>query len=417
VFVCHNIVTNPEANSFPAVSSFTVNPDGTLNYAGNYFTNNNPYAISVSPNGRFVAVSHASSSATTEDLLVFRVEPDASLTMWAVFATPDSPLDVEWVTNGAVACTETDSSGPNFVHVYRFVETNPIHSRLTLIDTEEIGANSAYLQGHPSGGFLFANDAALGGAGLKIRTFKVNEDDTLSFVSDAFTSLYPLDMAVTHDGSTLYSGAGIGLLFGGDPHRVHGFSIDPDTGSLGTLEGSPYFSPGDAPAHVTVTGDDQFLLVGHGGDGDVRSFQIDSESGSLTDTGNVVSVGGQGDIGGIAALDRFLFATKRFSSTGSPSGLRVYQVDDFGGFIQIGGDIDTFGSGSDAVAVWKPAACAPGDINCDAQVNDLDIAAFVSALLGTPQEPIHVGRSDLNGDAFANGLDVPGFVGAYLNAP
>ncbi|MBK8269431.1 MAG: beta-propeller fold lactonase family protein [Planctomycetes bacterium] len=126
VFVAHNIATNPNFNNYAAVTSFTVNSDGTVEWVGNYFTNDNPQAIALSPNGKWLAVTHGTSNSVTEDLLVFRVESDASLTMRAVYSTPDSPLDVEWINDETVACTETDLSGDNFVHVYRFSDTNPI---------------------------------------------------------------------------------------------------------------------------------------------------------------------------------------------------------------------------------------------------------------------------------------------------
>ena len=196
IFVCHNIAVNPP-NTFPAVSSFTMDPDGTVHYVGNYATNNNPQAISVSPNGRFLAVTHGTSSSTTEDLIVYRIESDASLTMWAVYATPDSPLDVEWISNDVVACTETKTSGTNRVHVYRLAENNPVATRLTLIDSEPTGVFTAYLQRHPSGNYLYASDSDLGGTSLHIRLFAVNPDKTLEMVNDINTPSYPLDMTVT----------------------------------------------------------------------------------------------------------------------------------------------------------------------------------------------------------------------------
>ncbi|HWL92637.1 MAG TPA: dockerin type I domain-containing protein [Phycisphaerae bacterium] len=414
VFVCHNIATNPNFNNYAAVSSFTIDVSGNVTYVGNYFTNDNPQAIAVSPNGRFLAVTHGTASSTFEDLLVFRVEPDASLTMWAVFSTPNSPLDVEWISNDVVAATETRDGGVNRIHAYRLVENNPVATRLSLIDSEETGVFTAYIARHPSGDFLYVSDSALGGASLKVRAFTVNTDDTLTFLSDTNLTSYPLDLAISNDGTKLYSAGGIGLLSGGDPHRIHGFDIAAD-GIPVVMGTSPFHSSGQSPAHVAITGNDRILLAGHGGDGDVHSFLISDEDGFLTETGFEISVGGQGDIGAIAALGSTLFATRRYSSTGNPSGLLQYRVGADGSFEQVGGVIDTHGTASDAIDVWLPTAVAQGDINDDGNVDELDVAALVAVLLGMPQAPEHVARSDFNGDSAVDGRDLELFVGYFLN--
>jgi len=414
VFVCHNIATNPQFNNYAAVTSFTVNPNGTVNHVGNFPTNDNPQAISVTPNGRFLAVSHGTASSTTEDLIVFKINPDASLTMWAVILTPDSPLDVEWVTDDVLVACETRSSGQNFVHAYRLVENNPIHSRLTLIDTEPTGAFTAYLQRHPSGQYLYASDSPLTSGANKIRSFAVNPDGTLTFIEDEFVGSYPLDLAISHDGTKLYSAGGIGSLSGGSSQLIHGFITEGNAGIF-PMNGTPFVSQGDSVAHVTVTGDDRFLLAGHGGDGDVRSFLISPEDGFLTDTGNVISIGGQGDIGAMKAVDRFLFVTRRYSSTNNPQGLLVYHINQNGSFVNVGGLIDTQGTASDAVAAWKPPANSQGDVNNDGQVNLLDIPALIAVMMGAPIDPSHVGRADLNHDGLADGRDIHYFVNYLLH--
>lgn len=415
VFVAHNIATNLQFNNFAAVSSFIVNPDGTVTWVGNFFTNDNPQAISLSPDGRWLAVTHGTSNSVTEDLLVFRVESDASLTMRAVYATPDSPLDVEWINNDTVAALETDTGGNNRVWVYRFVDSNPMITRLTQIDSEPTGVFTAYLQRHPTGNYLYSSDSALNGSSLKVTTFEVNPDGTLTFRADTNTSSYPLDMTITHDGTKLYSAGGIGLLSGGDPHRVHGFLVGAEDGILIPMDGTPFSSPGNSPAHVAVTGNDQHLIVGHGSDATIHSFAISPEDGFLTHTGNSIDIGNQGDIGGITTAEDYLYVTKRYSSTGAPSGLLIYRINPDGSFFQIGGVVDTHGTASDAVAAWVPAPTSRGDINADGFVNELDVIAFTQVLIDLPLDPDHIGRSDLNFDSAADAKDIPIFVDYYLN--
>jgi len=63
-----------------------------------------------------------------------------------------------------------------------------------------------------------------------------------------------------------------------------------------------------------------------------------------------------------------------------------------------------------------PGVGAPvGDINGDGLANIDDVSPFVSVLLGSPIEPLHVGRSDLNGDSAANGLDIAPFLNAIVS--
>ncbi|MBK8269432.1 MAG: hypothetical protein IPK83_14450 [Planctomycetes bacterium] len=289
-------------------------------------------------------------------------------------------------------------------------------TRLTLIDSENTqGEFTDYLQRHPSGQFLYASDSPLCGS-FKIRAFQVEADGTLTFISDTFTSTYPLDMAASNNGRWLYSVAGIGNFCAGDNHVVHGFQVDSEVGTLSPIDGTPFFSPGQSPAHVAVTGDDGILLVGHGGDGSIHSFTISPEDGYLTLSGYSIDVGNQGDIGGaIATGDDFLFVTRRYSSTGSPSGMLVFRMNPDGSFFQIGGTIDTHGTASDAIKAWAPPPTSRGDINNDGVVDDLDVVAFVNVLVDTPLDPAHVIRSDLTLDSVADGKDVPVFVDYYLN--
>src|SRR5690606_23971878 len=97
--------------------------------------------------------------------------------------------------------------------------------------------------------------------------------------------------------------------------------------------------------------------------------------------------GSQGDIGGITTADDFLYVTKRYSSTGSPSGLLIYRVNPDGSFFQIGGLVDTHGTASDPVVAWVPAPTSRGDINNDGVVDELDVIAFTQVLLDQAVDP------------------------------
>lgn len=413
LFVAHYIATNPQFDNYASVSSFTINPSGTLNFVSTVYTNDWPQTISISPDGKFLAVGHGTSSSTFEDVLVFEVKPDASLEMYAVTLTPDSPLDVCWVKDRILAVTETRSSGTNRVHTYFLDE---VIKRLVLVDSEETGSFNSYLVAHPSGAYLYAQDSPLAGT-QQIRAFSVDEDGEMTFVGSAFTTLYPLEMVMSSTGDRLYATAGIGLLSGGDSHRIHGFQVNPADGTLSDIPGTPFFSPGDSPADVAISGDDSVLIVGHGADGDLHTFFISEEDGFLTPTGFFFSVGGQGDIGKVAALDDLVFATREFSNTsqGIPAGLLTFRLEADGSLTQIGDTLNTNGKRPQSLAVWKPAPNSRGDIDADGDVDDVDVSLFVGVLLGNPLDPDHVGRSDLNDDGLADGRDIALFTFYYLN--
>ncbi len=414
VFVAHYIPTNADAENYPSIASFTVNPGGTLSFVGIAYTNNWPQTISLSPDGKYLAVAHGTASSTFEDVLIFEVNSDASLEMYAVTLTPDSPLDVCWVRDRILAVTETNSAGDNFVHTYFLDE---VIKQLILVDTEFSGDFTSYLAAHPSGNYLYAQDSPLCGS-QGIRTFAVDEDGEMTFVSSVTTPLYNLEMMVTSTGDRLYAASGIGNFCGeGDPHRINGFSVSPLDGTLSQLPGSPYFSPGDSPADVAISGDDSFFIAGHGGTGDVHTFFISPEDGFLTHSGFSVDIGGQGDIGKVATLDDLVFVTREFSSTqlGTTAGLLVFRLEDNGVLTPIGDLVNTNGRRPQSLATWKPAPTSRGDIDADGDVDETDLSLFVAVLVGTPLDDAHIERSDLNNDGLADGLDVDPFTFHYLN--
>ena len=51
-------------------------------------------------------------------------------------------------------------------------------------------------------------------------------------------------------------------------------------------------------------------------------------------------------------------------------------------------------------------SCARGDLNCDGEVNALDLQLMVNVILGTQTDAAIVARADLNGDVVRNALDL-----------
>lgn len=75
--------------------------------------------------------------------------------------------------------------------------------------------------------------------------------------------------------------------------------------------------------------------------------------------------------------------------------------------------------GIDDLAFNTPAAAPKGDMNCDTEVDMLDVAPFALALIDAPAydasfAPCDVRRADMNCDRRVDALDVQGFVNALI---
>ncbi|TVQ60896.1 MAG: hypothetical protein EA379_07370 [Phycisphaerales bacterium] len=390
VFVANN------GNLEGSVSSFVVNPDGTVTLKERYITGTRPstsvfepgcnaYAASLSPNGRHLVTSHAAgSSSPVQQLSMFRVHDDASIEFLAAFSTPTSPLGIAWITNDLLAVTRTGGSS-NGVYVYRYNPFAPGGPTLTNIDIKIVGSFTSYLAAHPSGKYLYASNS-LGGSSLFV--FEVNPNGTLTQIQEFVTPALPLGPGISADGRLLYAGGGISA--GGK--AVIGATID-SAGMLAALPDAPWTSPGASPKQVVLTPDNAFAAVAHGTDSSVRIFSVDEMTGDLTYTGGTVSIGIQGSLGEIGIMDNLLFACDRDTIGDGERGLRAYEIDAAGLLTPTGPIVDTGGIAPNGIAVWKPC---PGDANGDGVVDFADLSA-VLANFGES-------GSDVPGDVTADGV-------------
>jgi 6-phosphogluconolactonase len=75
-------------------------------------------------------------------------------------------------------------------------------------------------------------------------------------------------------------------------NTISGYAIDPTTGALQQIAGSPFPCPG-GPYYLNVTPNPGFLIVGNNGNGTVGTYAIDSHTGVLTQaSGSPVSTVG-----------------------------------------------------------------------------------------------------------------------------
>jgi hypothetical protein len=328
LFVANNVGDN--------IKSFRVNPDGTLTGIGTFAAGDGPQTISLSPDGRFLAVGHGTASVTTEELRIYEVNPSGSLSLRLTTTVPDSPLDVLWLNNGALAVTKTGS--PANVQVYSW---NPSGSSLSQIDLEPTGLFNSALS--TNGRFLFANDST----GNTIRAFRINANSTLDLVDTQSTSPFlPVSIGLRPDGNYLYGAGGIS----GDGNRVFGYRVNAD-GSLDPTVPGDFTSPGESPKNFAFTADGQYAFVGHGTDATIQVFRSDPGTGVLDATGFSYDVGFQGTLGEIAVLGNLLFACDNSTIFDNRTGVVSLRINPNGSLTEVG-IFPSDGARPDYLAVW-----------------------------------------------------------------
>lgn len=345
VFIANN------GNLEGSVTAMRVADDGTLVFVDRVITGTRPsssdpcpgcnaYEIALSPNGRHLATGHAASNDPTQQLTLFEVLPDGSITQTGAFLVPSTPMDLLWLSDGYLAVIRTATS-PDQVAVYRFDPVGPV---LTEVEAENIGTFCSYLALHPNRQVLYVNDS---GSERLIRAFAVGSDGSLTLIDTESTgSYYGLELTLTHDGTKLYAAGGITEV-------VLGFHVAAD-GSLAPMASSPFPEAGDSPSNVFCSSDDRYLLVGHGTDATLRSAEIDPVSGDLAYTGHLFDVGFQGTLGDVATLEGWAFVTDNSTVLDGLMGIYAFTLGADGSFLPNGPIATTGGIAPRTLAVWTP---------------------------------------------------------------
>jgi len=405
LFVTDHIATAPQFGNYASIRSFTVSPDGVLTPVGTYYTNDYPYELSLSPSGRYLAVGHAS-ALTNEDLLVFEVNADASLTMFAVVTVQSSPFEIDWIDDSTLLVLET-SNGNSGVWTYQFDPNAAMPQKIVPLDDARTGVFSSQFRLHPSLPVVYVADSPLIGTNF-LRSFEIAPDGALSTLQSLAVAPYALDIDITPNERYLY------MVSGAGSDGVQGFELD-SSGMMTPLAFSPFPTPDGAASHIKITPSGGIAIVFHGATETIRSFSISPDDGSLFNTGFSFNIGGNGIFEAIEVFNNLLFVTRN-SGSGINAGILAYNVHIDGSFSPVGdGDPIFAGTRPYFMETWNPLAIQLGDINADGAVDELDIPLFAAALVGDPVEPVHVTRSDINMDGSTDGLDAEPFVNAYLS--
>jgi len=407
LFVTDHIPTNPQFGNFGTVTALQVNGDGTLTELSSAFTNDLPYELALSPNGRWLAVGHAS-ALLDEDLIIYRVNADATLEMWAVETVRSSPFEIVWRDNETLIMLETEN-GDSGVATYHFDPNAPLISRIEQIDAIGTGIFSSHLVLHPNKRWLYVPDSPLFGTS-SIRFIDVADDGTLTEQQTLVTVPFALDVKITPNGRNLY------MVTGAGDESIAGFNIDPFSGTLSEQTFSPYAVSAGAPSALDISDDGLLLVAFHGATETLTSYSISIDDGFLQDTLNSFNIGGNGIFEAIELLGNTLYVTKNANGD-EDAAILTFNVDSqFGSFLPLGGPV-AFGTRPYFMEAWVPLPIVLGDLNSDQLVNQLDIPPFVATLLGEPAEPDHPQRADMNQDGNADGLDIDLFIQTVLFVP
>ena len=346
-------------------------PSGTGSLPGT-----NVEGIALSAGGRFLATGHAT-ALDPEQLTIIEIDTDGTMEIIDTFSVPNAPLGMAWIDDEYIAVAES-SLGDSFARVYRYTPgATPMTGSLVQRDITDEGTFITNIEADHDRRLIFVQDSDFGGGSANVTAYEVDADGMLSETGFVFTSPnFALDMWLAPNGEWLYAGGGIS----GTGRDVLGFRVGP-TGSLETMPGSPYISPGDSPAWVTVSPDNRFVYAGHGRDATVQGFSTDNETGALSVLGVSFDVGNQGSLGTVGTLDlpagQFLFVTDNSTSFDGMSGIYSFRIEDDGGLTQVGDIVMTPGSQPDNFVVWQPGgdACR-ADLDGDGVLTLFDFLAF-----------------------------------------
>ncbi len=377
-------------------------PSGTGSLPGT-----NVEGIALSPSGRYLATGHAT-ALDPEQLTIIEVDADGTLEIVDTFLVPNAPLGMAWVDDEHIVVGESNL-GASYARVYRYTPGgSPMAGSLVEVDATPEGSFITNIEADHDQRRIFVQDSAFGGGTANVTAYEVDADGQLSETGSVFTAPnFALDMWLAPNGEWLYAGGGIS----GTGRDVLGFRVGA-FGSLEVMPGSPFISPGDSPAYITVSPDNRFVYAGHGRDATVQGFSTDSETGALRVLGVSFDVGGQGTLGTVGTLalpaGNFLFVTDNSTSSDGMSGIYSFRIEDDGDITQIGDIVMTPGSQPDNFVVWQPGGdTCRADLDGDGQLTIFDFLAFQN--LFDAGDPI----ADFDGDGSLTLFDFLAFQNAF----
>lgn len=254
------------------VSGYSINPLSgalTLVSASPFAVGNQTRSVAVDPSGRFIYIANPFSN----NIYGFSIDP-ATGNLAALSASP-------FIDEAGPWSLAVDPSG-RFLFVtginanqLNSLSIDPVSGNLSPIGSAPTGSLPQLVAVHPSG--MFAYVASQDG---HVSAYTISATGSLTQVTG---SPFPagastVSVAVDPSGRFVYAanhGNGSSASF-----DVSAYTIDPNTGALTTVAGSP-FAAGSFPRSVTVDASGNFVYVANSGDNDVSAYTIDQASGAL----------------------------------------------------------------------------------------------------------------------------------------
>lgn len=263
-----------------SIAAYTVDADsGVLSQVGPATTGSTPRAFSIEASGRFAYVATAGSG----ELFAYAIDQTTGALSQvpngrAAIGTSFGGMTLE--RNGRFAYTFDSAAGTISAFAINAATGAP-----TQIPGGPLaaGANIALLSVHPNGKFIYARrgpptqDTANG-----VAVFAIN--DTTGALSEIAGSPFdvsanPLALAFDPTGRSMYAGH---LLVQGTPEfNVRAYWVNPDTGALTTIAGSPFASPA-FPSSLDVDSSGKYLYVANTQSNQLTAYGIDNGDGSLS---------------------------------------------------------------------------------------------------------------------------------------
>jgi len=230
-----------------------------------------PQSIAVDPAGKFVYTANRGSN----DISGYTINP----TTGALTPVPGSPF----ATGNVPLAITVDSTG-RFVYAGNFAlgkvfeyAIDATTGALTPIPGSPVqGTGTTFsLTSDPTGRFLYAANVF---EPSSVSAFTINQSTgALSFITTFPTGAFAFSVAVDPTGKFVYTA-------NGNDNNVSGFTINPATGVLTPIPGSP-FPAESLPVFVTADPAGKFLYVVNTVSDSVSVYTIDAATGVLASTG------------------------------------------------------------------------------------------------------------------------------------
>jgi 6-phosphogluconolactonase len=172
-----------------------------------------------------------------------------------------------------------------------------------------------------NGGFVFGGGLENGNAySVTVKTQPTNPSQTCTVRNGSGTidraDITNVNIACTQTGRFAFVANQLS-------NDVSAYGIDPDSGALLAIAGSPFADGGTTPTAAVVDPNGQFLYVANNGSNNVSVFSIDSGGGTLTLTAIPTAAGSAPGAIAIDPTDHFLFVANLTSNNVSVYGIEA----------------------------------------------------------------------------------------------